>query len=244
MSYVAGDTITLTLALVDSSGAAITTAVDGDFSETIRHYTPGGAETTPSVGAWSHVAGGLYKATISPAVEGTYQGVVRYDGTPDQSFAVSETVISAVQSDPLANLVAGYAAGTAGHRIARIGQGTTQVAVPVADGGDVRLYAGDDYAAADSRALSWAVALTEADLTGATVTLLLTVGAVTLTKTATVSNAGATTQTAAVTLTNAETDDFTDGGRIGRYDLSAVLASGRRVTLARGKVLIVVDGTA
>ena len=150
-SHVAGDTITLSVVLRDSAGAAITTAIDANFTETIRHATPAGVVTTPSVSAWAHVAAGLYTATISPAVEGTYYGVVDYDGTPDQSFLVDETVTADIVSE--------------------VTTATVVTTAPVASDGDVTLYQADTYDADESRALEWSTssAGTWPTLTGATI---------------------------------------------------------------------------
>ncbi len=59
-------------------------------------------------------------------------------------------------ADPLTAAVPGnYAPGTAGHRLGQIGTAALTVTSPLTPEGNLELYAGDDYRAADGRALVW-----------------------------------------------------------------------------------------
>ena len=59
-------------------------------------------------------------------------------------------------ADPLTAAVPGnYAPGTAGHRLGQIGTAALTVTSPLTPEGNLELYAGDDYRAADGRALLW-----------------------------------------------------------------------------------------
>lgn len=78
--------------------------------------------------------------------------------------------------DPLTNQVPGaYASGTAGHALGRISSGQITTVSPIGSSGNVSVLRGDDYFAADGRAIDW----TDTDglwpdLTSATVTLGVT----------------------------------------------------------------------
>lgn len=221
MSAVAGDTVTLWITLRDSAGAAITSAVDGDFTETLRHVTPAGAVSTPSVSAWSHVSNGLYSATISPAVEGTYAGVVDYNGTPDQSF----TFDIPVSADLVSEITAA----------------TITTTDPVAAGGDVTLYQADHYDADESRSLDWTTSSSDTwpTLTSATIAFVAR-HATTTNKTISASGSvivatGATKQVR-VELAPADTNSKPSGEYT--YQLIATLSNGHVVTLAAGDLTL------
>ena len=137
-------------------------------------------------------------------------------------FEETVQVVTAAQRDPAAYLAS---------------QNLT-IATPSPDSGSFTLYQGDDYQAAESRQLIWN--LTGApDLTGATVTLTIVSSAGSLTKTATLSDEGESTQVVTVTLTVTQTASLRSG--VLAYDLSATLANGNVVTLARGKVTVKAD---
>lgn len=110
--------------------------------------------------------------------------------------------------------------------------GGTTVVSPVAADGDVTIERGDDYAAADSRALEWTSSAWP-DLTGATVVLKLS-GA--LSFSATVPVAGVGSQTVRVELTDTQTLTIPAGVRT--LELEATLVSGRIVSLVRGKATV------
>lgn len=236
-TYVAGNTITIWVPLVDAAGDPITTAGDADFSESIDHEATDGTLTAATVAAWAHRNNGRYYATISNAQAGKYSGTIVYNGTPKQPFSWEADVITAAQADPVA--ASGLTAARAA-KLDRIGTSVVQVSTPVADGNDIRLQAGDDYLDADDRALAWTFT-SAPDLTSATAKLLrIRMGAVSLDKAFTVSGAGTATQTVTAELTSTETDDLSPA-KIGAYDLSCTLANGHKVTLARGKVFVTGD---
>lgn len=221
MSYVAGDTVTLWIPLRDSAGAVITTAINANFTNTLRHTTPAGVESTPTVSNWSHVSNGLYKATISPAVEGTYAGVVDYAGTPPQPFVFDIPVDADIVSE--------------------ITAATITTTDPVASGGDVTLYQADHYDADESRSLDWST--TSADtwptLTSATIAFVAR-HATKSEKTISASGAvivgtGATKQVR-VELAPADTSSKPSGDYT--YQLIATLSNSHVVTLAAGDLTL------
>ncbi|MFB3816139.1 MAG: hypothetical protein ACE147_00630 [Candidatus Methylomirabilales bacterium] len=140
-------------------------------------------------------------------------------------------------ADPLENLVPGsYTAGTAGAALGRIGSGQIVTSSPVASSGAVTIVRGNDYAAADGRALTWTDAGgTWPNLTGATVRL----------RVAGLSVTGTVVQATGpgivrVELTAEQTAAQTPRVRA-PYDLEATLSSGRVVTLVRGHWTVLAD---
>lgn len=123
-----------------------------------------------------------------------------------------------------------------------LGVGSVTVSSPVATGGDVELYEGDDYAAADGRSLEWTnTAGNWPDLTAAAITL-----AVRTPNGQTFNMAGAVitptgTQKVRVELTAAQTDDLLAWPTPSDLRVVATLASGRRATLVRGNLEVVQD---
>jgi len=137
-------------------------------------------------------------------------------------------------SDPLLNTVPGsYASGTAGHALGRIGSARVTATSPVATGGDVTVTYGDDYYAADGRALDWTGTSTNIwpDLTSATITVYVDDGNLTITGSV-VTPTG--TQKVRCQPTAIETATLTPG--VYDFDVKAALASSAHVvTLVRGK---------
>lgn len=139
-------------------------------------------------------------------------------------------------ADPLLNLVPGsYVTGTAGAALGRIGNAAITVVSPVAsDGTSINLVYGDDYMAADARALSfqsddWPV------LTGATIALRVQ-GATAISLAGSVLAA----DQVQVELTYTQIETIGIGTR--RYDLQATLAtSAHVVTLATGLFTVEAD---
>lgn len=204
-----------------AAGAPITTAIDGDFTDVVRHATPAGVVSTPSLSAWSHVASGLYLATITPAVEGVYQGAILYNGTPDQTFAISESVSADV--------------------VAEITTATITTVDPVAGAGDVTLYQADSYDADESRALEWTTssAATWPTLTGATVAFIsrhTTQTSRTLSAAGSVVVATGASKQVRVELAPADTNSRPSGGYT--YQLIATLTNNHVVTLAAGDLTL------
>ncbi len=218
---VAGDTITLYIPLRDSAGAAITTAVDGDFTDTFRHTTPAGVTTTPTLSAWAHVANGLYSATISPAVEGTYAGIVDYNGTPDQTFAFDVPVSADIVSE--------------------ITAATITTTDPVSSAGDVTLYQADHYDDDESRSLEWSTTSSDTwpTLTSATISFIarhVQKQGHTITATGSVITATGATKKVRVELVPADTASEPAGEWT--YQVIATLSNSHVVTLAAGDLTL------
>ena len=153
-------------------------------------------------------------------------------------------------ADPLLNDPADYAEGTAGYALAsiddiktktdRITTGTEVTLVsPVTDDGNFTIYAGDDYAADESREISWGPTdIWDAlDFAGGTVTLIIYRGDTTLEVEGT---AGGTTGAKTVTV-EMDADDTAALAGVGAwsYQLHATLDSGSEVTLATGRLTVV-----
>lgn len=103
---------------------------------------------------------------------------------------------------------------------------------PVADGGDVRVFQGDDYANVDGRSLEWS-GTTWADLTAAqSVTLYVRApNGATFSTEGSVVSAGGATQTVRIELTAAETALLVGWLAASTLRVRAVLASGGKATL-------------
>lgn len=153
-------------------------------------------------------------------------------------------------ADPLLNDPADYAEGTAGYALASIDDiktktdlittGTEVTLVsPVTDDGNFTIYAGDDYAADESRELSWGPTdIWDAlDFSGGTITLIIYRGDTTLEVEGT---AGGTTGAKTVTV-EMDADDTAAMAGVGAwsYQLHATLDSGSEVTLATGRLTVV-----
>ncbi len=116
-------------------------------------------------------------------------------------------------------------------RLNRIGTADIITTSPVSQGGDVELFIGDDYLAADGRSLIWTGATTNVwpNLTGATITFYVGDGMLTVTGSV-VTPTG--TQQVKASPTAAQTATCTTGDF--DYAVRAVLANGHKVTLVRG----------
>lgn len=112
---------------------------------------------------------------------------------------------------------------------------------PIAQSGEVTLVRGDDYAAADGRALEWENEEGAwPNLTSATITFASTpIGSTSLSKTGAIVVPTGAGQLVRVELTASDTEDLEPGTY--RYDLQAELSSDRKVTLARGRLTIAED---
>jgi hypothetical protein len=149
-------------------------------------------------------------------------------------------------ADPLTNQVPGnYASGSAGAALGRIGTASINVVSPVAVGGALTIYFGDDYLTTNNRALSWTdTAGVWPNLTGATI--YFAVNADDLITTGTCINPGASQQNIVVQLTSAQTQTFAQNAAgvpplppaKYPYSLVAVLSGGQRVTLAASTITI------
>ncbi len=137
-------------------------------------------------------------------------------------------------SDPLLNQVPGtYASGTAGAALGNIAGASVSVVSPVASNGtSINLIYGDDYVAADNRALVFS-SLTGPILTGGTVALNIQCA------TAVVSAAGVITGEHSCYIELTDTKIATIGVGVWRYDLQATLAtSANVVTLVSGYMVV------
>lgn len=115
------------------------------------------------------------------------------------------------------------------------------VASVVAENGDITITRGDDYAAADGRALTWTGTSADIwpDLTDATIAFKAELEAYEISATgAVVTPTG--TQVVRVELADTDTSSLADAAteRQWKYDLQATLSSNRVITLARGQLLL------
>lgn len=124
----------------------------------------------------------------------------------------------------------------------KLGGTTITVTAPVAAGGDVTIYIGDDYNNTDSRALDWSSAGWP-NLTSATPITLTAYRATTASAdwsiTGTAPTAGVGTQTVRFQPTNANTDDLRPGAFT--FQIEATLSSGRIVTLVEATLTAKAD---
>lgn len=117
------------------------------------------------------------------------------------------------------------------------GGGRVTVFTPVADDLDVTLVRGDDYNADDDRALRWTGAWPELTGTIAFTARRIAGGDPLLTAAGEITGA----QEVQVELVGTDTDDLRPGTY--RYDVQATLTSGRKVTLAIGRLTLIPDET-
>lgn len=185
---------------------------------------------------------GIYARLYTSAdlVTYTYFAMAKYTGaeTLDADYV---TGALGGDMDPLNNEVPGtYSSGTAGHALGRITAAAITVTSPVASSGTVSIIRGDDYLAADGRALDWTDSGgTWPDLTDATITL--TVKGALLAKTGSVVTPTGDGKKVRVALTNSDTASLPIG--TWDYDVQATLSSGAVVTLVRSTFTVVEDYT-
>ena len=153
-------------------------------------------------------------------------------------------VSDAVAGDPWTAEVPGdYEEGTAGALLSNLqgalttlGARAVTIASPVAESGTVTLCAGDDYAAADGRAVTFAVAVEDVpSLTGATLKLKCAEA----TWTATGATSDGTNWSIVFEPTAAQTAALT-AERLA-YEVEATLAGGNVLTLATGTLVVMRD---
>lgn len=221
LTAVVDTAISIPFTLTDANGDTVAGKVNADFTATAYLASAPATTATPTV---TEVSGGDYVVTLTPDDTGVWS--VRWSVVVDGEtvrYGEIVQVVTAAQYDPVQALA---------------GASITLVS-PVAASADVTLYAGDDYASSEARALVWT--LTGApDLTGATVTWLAAWHSGTLSQAGVVSDAGEAAQTVTVQLTDTQTAAL-PAAEIVRYDLGATLANGNKVTLARGAVRVVGD---
>ena len=230
----------------DKTGYALTSAYDAaKTSASSADYTAARAAKLDNLDAavTSRLAGASYSAPPSAA---SVADAVWDEATADH--AATGTTGKALANagsaaDPLTNTVPGtYASGTAGAALGRIGSGQVTTTSPVAVSGDVTIVRGDDYNAADGRALDWTdVSAAWPDLTGATIAVTVqTTATTTWTKAGSVVTPTGSGKKVRVEPTAADTATFA-GGASYPFDVQATLASGRKVTLLRGTWYVLAD---
>jgi hypothetical protein len=150
--------------------------------------------------------------------------------------------------DPLGNAVPGsYASGTAGRVLGSLGVISAAQVVTVspvsADGSSVTIVRGDDYLAADARALDWTDAGNHwPDLTGATIAFTARRSPSVLTKAGSVVTPSGSSKSVRVELTAAETAALGTGPW--NFDVQATLATTSHiVTLVLGTLTVLADQT-
>ena len=115
--------------------------------------------------------------------------------------------------------------------------GATVVASsPVTSQGSIEIVQGDDYAAADDRALIFNLTSVPYLTAAVSATLIISWGVDSVSVAGTITNAGAATQTVTAELTAEQTILMPVTGTT--YQLRAVIASTNVVTLKRGRVLV------
>ena len=230
----------------DKTGYALTSAYDAaKTSASSADYTAARAAKLDNLDAavTSRLAGASYSAPPSAA---SVADAVWDEATADH--AATGTTGKALANagsaaDPLTNTVPGtYASGTAGAALGRIGGGQITTTSPVAVSGDVTIVRGDDYNAADGRALDWTdVSAAWPDLTGATIAVTVqTTATTTWTKAGSVVTPTGSGKKVRVEPTAADTATFA-GGASYPFDVQATLSSGRKVTLLRGTWYVLAD---
>lgn len=146
--------------------------------------------------------------------------------------------------DPLTSQVPGtFAAGTAGAALGRIGTGLVATTAPVTESDNIEIVRGDDFKAADNRALEFTTSeeATWPDLTGATIAFTAKQNQDTIAKAGSVIVATGATKKVRIELDPADTANDPIGEY--RFDVQATLASGNIVTLVTGKLTLQEDVT-
>lgn len=198
---------------------------------TVDVYDASDAKVVSNAAA-TDVGGGFYSYTLGAgftAVAGEYRAVFK---------TTSDDV---AQKHVPALWVVGRPSGLS--NLLRIGSASVAVVSPIGLTGDVVVIAGDDYLNADGRAIDFTLAassVTWPDLTGATVTLRYRrqSGGAVLTRAMTVVTPTGASATVRLELTKAITETLS--GKY-KYDVEAVLANTRTVTLVTGSLLAVDD---
>lgn len=209
------------LYLTDYSDAAITGADLDDFTATASLL---GSATTATV-TITEESGGWYGTAFTPTVIGRWRLVVVYDDeTVERTFTETYDV-TAGEADLAASIAT------------LLRQNTVSVASPIASTGTVTIQQGDDYLAADGRALEW-TGTNWPDLTGAAVEWQLTVRGIETVYPATVVG----DDTVRVELTDVQTQAMTPP--VPRdYEVVATLLGGSIVTLADGVAYVLRNQT-
>ena len=240
-------TITISAIFTESNGQPATGLTLSDIDlYLIRQTRSTGAIETVWDGAQNPTKEitdmGIYTRSYTNAdlVTYTYYAMAKYTGaeTLDTDYVMGSL---GGDTDALNNEVPGtYSSGTAGHALGRITAAAITVTSPVAGSGTVSIVRGDDYLAADGRALDWTDSGgTWPTLTDATITL--TIKGNLLTKTGSVVTATGDGKKVRVALTNSDTSSLPIG--TWDYDVQATLSSGAVVTLVRSTFTVAEDYT-
>lgn len=225
--------LTLKAQLFDTTGAAVGSEVTTGFIEKGTR--------------------GNYLWTYAGFPDGFRGGVSFIDSADDSILAITSINPEEIEliddlssaSDPLLNPVPGdYESGTAGFALGRIGNATIEVNNPVVDQGRITIVQGDDYFAADGRAidLTQEDGSTWPDLTDAVLTFTARFKDTILTKAATCTNPGEANQVIRVELTSDETSPLIPD-REYKFDIQATLDNDHIATLARGVMIVLKQQT-
>lgn len=190
------------------------TLLNGDGSTFQTRTTIGVAEV--------QTGSGIYKVELGASVfTSAFDGYVVWDVAGSAPFAAEEILIDA------------DIAAIRAHTDLITSTGIINLVAPVTSSGSIELIHGDDYLAADNRALQWASA-TFPTLTGATIQLQ--VRAATKTSPSSFNGTVLNSTTAEVELTAAQTLSLTAGTYT--YALKATLTDTHTVTLATGPLVV------
>ncbi len=226
-----------------------------------------GGITAASIATGAIDADALAADAVAEIADGVWDEALSGHATVGSAGAALSAAGSA--GDPWSTALPGaYASGTAGYLIgnaaslmwdrltsalttvgsigayvvSKLGGTMITVTAPVAAGGDVTIYIGDDYNNTDSRALDWSSAGWP-NLTSATPITLTAYRATTASAdwsiTGTAPTAGVGTQTVRFQPTNANTDDLRAGAFT--FQIEATLSSGRIVTLVEATLTAKAD---
>ncbi len=216
----------------------------------------GAATLIVSGGACVEIGGGLYRYMLTAADLTLYDYVAALktattsvdlqhvpalwtDFSEGQAEAIADAEAAALDAQAAVNAM-GSQLDAIESKTALIGATSVKVVSPVAANGKLKIVRGDDYAAADGRALEWTG--TWPDLTGATITFSARrTGSDPIVLAGEVVTPVAPGQRVRLELLASDTDDAEPGDW--DYDVEATLTSGRIVTLALDRLEIVSDIT-
>lgn len=180
-------------------------------------------------------------------IQAVWDALVSAFTTPGSIGKLLADNVAAAATDPLGQIVPGaYTSGTAGAVLGRLASGQVRQVSPLsADGLEMTVRRGDDYAAADARAFVW---IDEANqwvdpILSATWTARTGWGVVVLTKACTVLVATGAGKSVEVEFTAAETAAFKVGSPVYRFDVELLSTAARKDTPIGGRVFVLEDQT-
>lgn len=178
-------------------------------------------------------------ASVASAVWGAVTRTLTASGDPNAA-----AIADAVLDELLAGHTDSGSVGSALAQVGALGSAAVTVVAPVTSSGDITVVRGDDYAAADGRALSWTdTGGAWPDLTGATIVLTAQRAGQPHVWDVTCLNPGDDEQTLQAEPTSAQTALLHPGQRGYKFDIQATLANTRVVTLVLGVVSVTEDQT-